>query len=263
MTFGEKLLKLRKEKGLSQEALAEKVNTTRQAISKWENGQGFPETEKLLVLGNIFEVSIDYLLKDTNEENNSSDKGYYVSKEEAFGYLINESKTSKYIACGLSCLILSAIPYLAFKQLTTYFIISTIIMVTISVGLLITSGLVEDDRYKILKNEPLIFDQSFIKDLTAEYERRKRKYGLFVILGICFITAGVIPIFMVVKDLAYSKTIASYLPIGVVLIALGMFIFVRVVATMEAYELFIKNDEYTKKLSTKLFKKMKNKIERL
>ncbi|MGC3792448.1 helix-turn-helix domain-containing protein, partial [Priestia aryabhattai] len=65
MTFGEKLFKLRKEKGLSQEALAEKVNTTRQAISKWENGQGFPETEKLLMLGNIFEVSIDYLLKDT------------------------------------------------------------------------------------------------------------------------------------------------------------------------------------------------------
>ena len=45
MTFGEKLLQLRKEKGLSQEALAEKINTTRQAISKWENGQGYPETD--------------------------------------------------------------------------------------------------------------------------------------------------------------------------------------------------------------------------
>ena len=63
MTFGEKLYKLRKEKGLSQEALAEQVNTTRQAISKWENNQGFPETEKLMIISNIFEVSIDYLLK--------------------------------------------------------------------------------------------------------------------------------------------------------------------------------------------------------
>ena len=50
MTFGEKLFKLRKERGLSQEALAEQVNTTRQAISKWENNQGFPETEKLCCL---------------------------------------------------------------------------------------------------------------------------------------------------------------------------------------------------------------------
>ena len=63
MTFGEKLFKLRKERGLSQEALAEQVNTTRQAISKWENNQGFPETEKLMLLSNIFEVSIDSLLK--------------------------------------------------------------------------------------------------------------------------------------------------------------------------------------------------------
>ena len=48
MTFGEKLFHLRKEKGLSQEALAEQVGTTRQAISKWENDQGYQETEKLL-----------------------------------------------------------------------------------------------------------------------------------------------------------------------------------------------------------------------
>ena len=64
MTFGEKLFKLRKEKGLSQEQLAWQVNTTRQAVSKWENDQGFPETEKLMMLGNIFSVSIDYLLKN-------------------------------------------------------------------------------------------------------------------------------------------------------------------------------------------------------
>lgn len=64
MSLGEKIFKLRKEKGISQEALAEQIGTTRQAISKWENNQGFPETEKLLQLSNIFEVSTDYLLKD-------------------------------------------------------------------------------------------------------------------------------------------------------------------------------------------------------
>ena len=47
MNLGEKIYKLRKEKGLSQEALAEFVGTTRQAISKWENNQGYPETEIL------------------------------------------------------------------------------------------------------------------------------------------------------------------------------------------------------------------------
>ena len=75
MTFGEKLYKLRKEKGLSQEALAEQVSTTRQAVSKWENNQGFPETEKLMMLSNIFEVSIDYLLKDSETPSHSATVG--------------------------------------------------------------------------------------------------------------------------------------------------------------------------------------------
>ena len=69
MNLGEKIYKLRKEKGLSQEALAELVGTTRQAISKWENNQGYPETEKLLMLSNVFEVSIDFLLKDEKNRN--------------------------------------------------------------------------------------------------------------------------------------------------------------------------------------------------
>lgn len=90
MNFGNKLLRLRKEKGMSQEALSEKLNTSRQSISKWENGQGFPETEKLLLIGNIFNVSIDYLLKDTLQQDIENKKGYYASKEVIEGYLINE-----------------------------------------------------------------------------------------------------------------------------------------------------------------------------
>ena len=60
MTFGEKLYELRKSSGLSQEQLAERCSVTRQPVSKWELGQGYPETEKLLVLcgGNPF--SRDY-----------------------------------------------------------------------------------------------------------------------------------------------------------------------------------------------------------
>ena len=54
MKFGEKLQKLRKEKGMSQEELAARLHVSRQAVSKWENDQGYPETEKMLMIGNIF-----------------------------------------------------------------------------------------------------------------------------------------------------------------------------------------------------------------
>lgn len=90
MSLGEKIFKLRKEKGISQEALAEQIGTTRQAISKWENNQGFPETEKLLQLSNIFEVSTDYLLKDEKIVKDSEERGYYVSKEMSVGFIANQ-----------------------------------------------------------------------------------------------------------------------------------------------------------------------------
>lgn len=64
MTFSEKLYTLRKSKGLSQEQLAESLNVSRQAVSKWESGTAVPETEKLLAISEYFGVSVDYLIKD-------------------------------------------------------------------------------------------------------------------------------------------------------------------------------------------------------
>ena len=110
MTFGEKLFKLRKERGLSQEALAEKVNTTRQAISKWENNQGFPETEKLMLLSNIFEVSIDFLLNDSETTDAQSTDGYYVSREKAKSWILHEKNFCRRIAVGISLMICSGVP---------------------------------------------------------------------------------------------------------------------------------------------------------
>ena len=66
--LSEKLYKLRKNSGLSQEQLAEQLNVSRQAISKWESGTAVPESEKLITISNYFGVSVDYLLKDDEED---------------------------------------------------------------------------------------------------------------------------------------------------------------------------------------------------
>lgn len=67
MGFGEKLQELRKMAGLSQEQLAEKCGISRQSVSKWELGQGYPETQKLLMLCRALSVDLDYLLRDEIE----------------------------------------------------------------------------------------------------------------------------------------------------------------------------------------------------
>ncbi len=65
MTFGERLYQLRKEKNLSQEDLAERLEVSRQSVSRWENGTAAPDFEKTVRLSEIFETTTDYLLKGT------------------------------------------------------------------------------------------------------------------------------------------------------------------------------------------------------
>lgn len=67
MIFADKLLLLRKQKGLSQEQLAEVLEVSRQTISKWESQQALPEANKIIAISNLFNVSIDQLLKDDLE----------------------------------------------------------------------------------------------------------------------------------------------------------------------------------------------------
>lgn len=68
MTTGEKLALLRKKKGITQEELAEILQVSRQSVSRWEKDVAFPETDKLIKLGKMFECSIDFLLDDNSCE---------------------------------------------------------------------------------------------------------------------------------------------------------------------------------------------------
>ncbi len=65
MTFKEKVVKLRKMKGLTQDEFASAVGVSRQAVYKWESGQSYPEVAKLLEMKILFNISIDDLLDDS------------------------------------------------------------------------------------------------------------------------------------------------------------------------------------------------------
>ena len=62
MSFAENLKSIRKERNLSQEELADLLDVSRQAVSKWEQGDGYPEVEKLLLLSSKLNVSLDFLM---------------------------------------------------------------------------------------------------------------------------------------------------------------------------------------------------------
>lgn len=73
MKFNEKIALLRKQKGMTQEALAFKLGISRQSVSKWETGECEPDLSKLKEIASMFDVSIDYLLNDNYED--EVDKG--------------------------------------------------------------------------------------------------------------------------------------------------------------------------------------------
>lgn len=66
MTLADRIQTLRRARGLSQEALAEGVGVSRQAVSKWESGQSTPDLERIILLSTFFETTTDYLLKGTD-----------------------------------------------------------------------------------------------------------------------------------------------------------------------------------------------------
>lgn len=67
MKFEEKLIALRKRRGMSQEELAEKLQVTRQAVSRWESGATIPDVTNLIQLSELFGVTTDYLIKEEAE----------------------------------------------------------------------------------------------------------------------------------------------------------------------------------------------------
>lgn len=81
MNIHKKIAFYRRKCALSQEALAEKIGVSRQAVSKWETGDALPETSKLKALADYFGVTVDFLLDD-NEETFTADKSDYGVSEQ-------------------------------------------------------------------------------------------------------------------------------------------------------------------------------------
>ena len=114
MILADKIIKLRKKNGWSQEELAEKMDVSRQAVSKWESAQTIPDIGKILQLGELFGVTTDDLLKDEIEAEEFIDSASdstvkRISIEEANTYIEQRKRASLQIAIATFLCILSPI----------------------------------------------------------------------------------------------------------------------------------------------------------
>jgi len=130
--FGENLQKLRKERGISQEQLAEQLGVTRQSVSKWESGASYPEMDKIVAICNIFHCDMDVLInKDITEERDKKDaskvvkvgfkniadyikKTIYLFEHQSFKDIIKMIAQVMIIICVILCF---SIPFMLFKEM--------------------------------------------------------------------------------------------------------------------------------------------------
>ena len=96
MTLGEKIARQRKELNYTQEQLADILGVSRQSISKWESDIAYPETDKLIELGKLFDCSMDYLLKEEiTEKDGVQTSGFTEKVEEIRRKVMTEKNKGK------------------------------------------------------------------------------------------------------------------------------------------------------------------------
>lgn len=119
MNFGEKLFELRKEKNLSQEEVADKLNVTRQTVSKWETNQSTPDFDKIVPICELFGIGTEELLtgkktetNSTQEQNQAVEEEKIPTKEEVRRKSAEVVSTSVFIYIAAVALLIIAIPVL-------------------------------------------------------------------------------------------------------------------------------------------------------
>lgn len=245
MDFGMKLQSLRKEKGLSQEALAERLNVSRQAVSKWESGAGYPEMDKLILISDLFGVSIDYLIKDSHEpvqDEQRVESKYFMNNQKIKEYMNFKRHFGLRIGGAVSAIILSVIfPILMSDSQNE--MIGTMVMlliVAMAVGVLIMTGISSEDYSELEKKE---INMSFndLQEIQNQYMNFKSKFGMSIAFGVFFIIVAV-AIVAFIEEYVKNEYLAGV--ILIVCVAISVFIFIYQGIKDGMYRFLVQNKKY-------------------
>ena len=266
MILADKIVDLRKKNGWSQEELAEKLDVSRQSISKWEGAQSVPDLARLIQLAEIFGVSTDYLLKDELElpqpdEDPRIDSGVRtVTMEEANDFLAMRERNAKAVALGVLLCILSPVmvlllvgteiyPRLGLSESQAVSIAVPILFLHIggAVALFVTSAL-RGKRFEDLTTEPLDTLYGVDGMVRERRERFQPTYALQLTLGIVLCVLSVLPIF--VSLFIYGEKAEAPMVVAsaglLAMIALGVMLIVRCAMIRGGFQVLLEQDGYSR-----------------
>ncbi len=261
MILADKIIKLRKQLGWSQEELAEKMGVSRQSVSKWESTNSIPDLNKIIKLAEIFSVTTDYLLKDDLETIESVD-----GEVEQGVNSINLTMANRYVECkdiisrinvkGAILSMCSVVPLLLLlsnastqqmeissKTATISGIIIMLVMIVIAVSLFVRTGQfaseidpIDKDEFELEYGVRSIFKEK-LQQITPSYHKKLSvSVGLFVL--------SFVPLMYAAVNGAATSLILKMMCVLFFMIAAGLYIIVPASAEYTAYNLLIKEGEY-------------------
>ena len=267
MILADKIILLRKKSGLSQEELADKLEVSRQSVSKWESAQSIPDLDRILAMSNLFGVSTDMLLKDELEimedtvvENEIDPTVEKVTMEQATEYIKKSHKKALFIALGVLLCVISPITLILLAGLCDAEIVSETLIYSIGLPVLfviiavaLTLFIVGDNltkEYKYISTKPFETEYGVTGLAKEKQSMYQSTYNKFEILGIVICVLSVIPLFATIptdNDLYIIIGVCSLLAV----VSIGSFILVFVNTKMEVYKQLLQEGDFSKAMKAK------------
>ena len=277
MILAENIMRLRKQKGWSQEELAVRLNVSRQSVSKWESMTSLPDLDKIIKMSELFGVSTDYLLKDEIEEEPGFEpsekpvgeeefvKRRPFSLEETNTYMATVDSCAKKMAAGVCACVVCAVPLLVLTGLGEVAKVAMLhrtadalglaillLIVACAVVIFIVNGM-KLGKYDFLDREPLDLEYGVEGIVKARKEAFEPTFKLRIAIGVALCIVSIVP--LCVSSVFEPVDMIYVIMVGVLLIfvAAGVYQFVRVGLVYESYQKILEKGDYT------YYKKIENK----
>lgn len=259
-SVGQFISALRKSKGMTQQELAQKLNVTSKAISKWECGDGFPEITIIPVLAEIFEVTTDEILQGRRIQNIKSDGEKVDAKTELqikriVNSTINKFKNLSLIAIALVIIgLISLVSFSYASHTEVALIIGFSIFITLLVGSTILEVILINNTNSAIRVSGIIEDE---KEILAPFYKTIYNYALVVFTLIAISAIFTVPFFIAtynfyITHFVYSDDYTKWIPL-MIIISIFAFYAVKLILKKVFNSIFNYSEEgVTKEASKKL-----------
>lgn len=264
MILAEKIALLRRQNGWSQEELADQLNVSRQAVSKWEGGTSIPDLDKILKLSALFEVSTDYLLKDELEqpdataplpkEERVTEPCRTISLDEANEYLATVQAGCGKLAAGVGLCILSPIPLLVLgawsdgtpSEERMAGLGAVLLLVLVALGLLlILPAAIRLEAFEYLEKEQIALAYGVESIVERQKQEYVPTYRRSMTQGVVLCVLAVVPILGTAMLGVPDFWVAAAVGLLLAIVAGAVQLFIRAGMTQGSFDKLLQTGEYT------------------